>query len=299
MTIENDNKGTEQTTEQVLDILGAGEAFKTMFENPDNLPATEQGADGNPPAETQNNDGDFLDIPVDEGQAPQVTPDSLNMLKSDIIGELRSLMESAKSEETPPGELPAEPENTIDSEEFMEKFSADPVLAVQELANMIADKKVAEQMQALTGKLEPVLKQSEAIEERNRAMEALSSIAQNPAFSDLGNFSKEMAEYIKQNNLPKDDPNSYKEAYLMAKNQSLSGNKPLEDYLSDESSIEKIIQTPAIRDKIITAYLKDVSENGKPAIIQEGTPAATPKTEINTFDDAAALLKKQLSASNN
>jgi hypothetical protein len=296
MTIENDNKGTEQSTEQVLDILGAGEAFKTMFENPDNLPAPEPDGDGNPPAEPQNNDGDFLDIPVEEGQPPQVTPDSLNTLKADIIGELRSLMESAKPEDTPPGEPPAEPETVIDSEEFMEKFSADPVSAVQELANIIADKKVAEQMQALTGKLEPVLKQSQAIEERNRAMEALSSIAQRPEFSDLGNFGKEMAEYINQNNLPKDDPNSYKEAYLMAKNQSLSGNKPLEDHLSDESSIEKIIQNPAIRDKIITAYLKEVSESGKPAIIQDGSPAATPKNEINSFDDAAALLKKQLSA---
>jgi hypothetical protein len=297
MTIENDNKGTEQSTEQVLDILGAGEAFKTMFENPDNLPAAEQGGDVAPPAEPQNNDGDILDIPVEEDQAaPQVTSESLNTLKSDIIGELRSLMESAKPEDTPPGEPQAEPEKTIDSEEFMEKFSADPVSAVQELANKIADKKVAEQMQALTGKLEPVLKQSQAIEERNRAMEALSSIAQMPNFSDLGNYSKEMAEYINQNNLPKDDPNSYKEAYLMAKNQSLSGNKPLEDYLSDEGSVEKIVQNPAIKDKIITAYLKEVSENGKPAIIQDGAPAATPKTEINTLDDAAALLKKQLSA---
>jgi hypothetical protein len=300
MTMENDNRSTEQSTEQVLDILGAGEAFKTMFENTEDSPVTGQAQEDNPPAEPQKDDGDTLDIPVEDGQPQQQTAseslDTLKTLKDDIIGELRSLMETAKPEDTPPGEPPAEPEKTIDSEEFMEKFSADPVGAIQELANKIADKKVAEQMQALTGKLEPVLKQSQAIEERNRAVEALASVAQIPAFADLANYSKEIAEYIKQNNLPKDDPKSYKEAYLMAKNQSLSGNKPLEDYLSDESSIEKIIQNPTIKDKIITAYLKDVAENGKPAVIEDGTPAATPRTEINSLEDAAAMLKKKLSA---
>lgn len=303
MTMEDANKGTEQSTEQVLDILGAGEAFKAMFENTDNLPADEQGKEDAPPAESQNADGDTIDIPVDESQPqdqpkpqPQLNPESLNTLKEDIIGELRSLMESTKKEDTPPGEKPAEEEISIDSDEFMEKFSADPVAAVKELANMIADKKVAEQMDALTSRLEPVLKQSQAIEERNRAVKALAEVAKEPEFSDITDFGKEIAEYINQKNLPKDDPKSYKEAYLMAKNKSLSANKPLEDYLNDESAIEKIVQNPAIKDRIIKAYLQEVSETGKPAVIDTGMPAATPKLEINTFEDAAELLKKKLSA---
>ena len=136
MTMEEANKGTEQSTEQVLDILGAGEAFKAMFENTDNLPADEQGKEDAPPAESQDADGDAIDIPVDESQPqdqpkpqPQFNPESLDTLKEDIIGELRSLMESTKKEDTPPGEKQAEEELASEAIEMAKVAAAHDLIS--------------------------------------------------------------------------------------------------------------------------------------------------------------------------
>jgi hypothetical protein len=154
-------------------------------------------------------------------------------------------MESTKKEDTPPGEKPAEEEISIDSDEFMEKFSADPVAAVKELANMIADKKVAEQMDALTSRLEPVLKRRRPLRNALGPLRHLRKVPKEPEFSE-SQFRQRIAEYINQKIFRK-IPKALMKRIHGEKQSPFSANMPLEVYLIDEIAIEKIVQNPAQR----------------------------------------------------
>lgn len=295
---EDDNRGTEQNTEQVLDISDAGEAFKAMFGNEVDLGTPEINEPINEaPIEPTN---EVVDIPDMEPSAaisaePQVTADTLNAMKTDIIDELRGLMQQDIPENSNE-EVLEEEEPTIDSDEFMEKFAENPVLAIQELADSIADKKVAAQMNELTEKLQPVLQQSDALQMRDRAVNAITEFSQMDGFQDAEDYFQDMATYINEKGLPKDSVDSFKEAYLVAKNNALSSNKPLDAYLSDENYISRIAQHEAIRDKVIAEYLQQVASGGKPQVIGDGSPAATPRTEISSMEDAGEALKRKLGA---
>ena len=59
------------------------------------------------------------------------------------------------------------------------------------------------------------------------------------------------------------------------------GSKTLDDYLSDNDSVQRIIMDDNIKSKVIENYLKELQEGGRPATISNsgtqipGTPAKT------------------------
>lgn len=293
----------------LLDIMGAGNAFLSSLNeveaNPE--PASEEATQetdpgtepqGGDPSNLQGNPEDKGFQPILENLGgdkpqPQVTPDNLESLKSDILSGLKDIIQPTQGEQ-PPAEQQEEPEKEIDPDEFMEKFSENPVQAIQELANAIADKKVAAEMGALTQKLAPVLKQSEDIENRNKVAQTISDFLSSNEFEDADQYYQPMVDYINGKGLSPNDVSSYREAYHAAKSNTLSTNKPLEQYLSDDESVSKIIQDPKIKDQIIAEYLQGIAQGNKPTVITNGNPAATPKTEVNSFKDAGNALLNSL-----
>lgn len=238
-------------------------------------------------------DNDLLDIPVDDS-LPQ--GQELQGMKDDILEEIRKLL----PQDEPGADEPGTPalEEEVNSEEFMQKYMENPVEAVTELANRIADKKVSSQMEELKQQLAPVMEQSKQIEANNRAKEALTQFMSNEEFGDASDFINEIAQYINENNLPKDDSNSYEKAYYRAKTNALQNNqgRSLDDYLGDEEAVNQITANDAIKQKIIAQYLQEIAKGQKPVTLggDSSTPAATPATELNSIDDAGVAMRKML-----
>jgi hypothetical protein len=226
----------------------------------------------------------------------------LEGIKNSIIAEIQSLRNSAEPGQVPQTEGEPEPQNNvpeIDDDEFMERFSENPVQAVMELANRIADDKVKAEITSLGEKIQPLLDESEKIAFQNKVKETVMEFAQKEDFADAQKYFPQMAQIIREKGLPQDDVNTYVYTYKDVALQDLRSKqgKSLDDYLADDNGVSKVIDNPKIRDAVIEQYLRQIQSGAKPQVITGGgnsTPAATPPTDIRTFADAQKAFKSQL-----
>lgn len=284
-----------------MNITDAGRAFL------DSLSGAQEAPTG---ASEQDNDPNYVDIPEPVGNepnapaAPSFDPSALEGIKNSIIAEIQSLRNnSAEPGQVPPQtEGEPEPQNNvpeINDDEFMERFSENPVQAVMELANKIADEKVKAEITSLGEKIQPLLDESEKIAYQNKVREVVAEFAKQEDFADAQKYFPQMAQTIREKGLPQDDLNTYVNTYKDLALQDLRSNrgKSLDDYLADDNEVSKVISNPKIRNAVIEQYLKEIQSGAKPQVITGGgnsTPAATPPTDIRTFADAQKIFKNQL-----
>lgn len=182
-------------------------------------------------------------------------------------------------------------EEPFDEEKFNEEFYANPAGYIRNLAEQIADKNVTERLSGLQDELAPLLEESKAAQHRESVKKVLGEFLD--ATPDANDYFEDIARYINDNNLSAEDPRSYKDAYMESKMNSQNnlieqlrqanaeGSKTLDDYLSDNDSVQRIIMDDNIKSKVIENYLKELQEGGRPATISNsgtqipGTPAKT------------------------
>ena len=198
-----------------------------------------------------------------------------------------------------------EPEIDFNSEEFMDRFYDNPAQAVEQAANQIANKKVKEAVSSLEQRLKPLLDESEAAQMKSEVKAVISD------FVNTTDGAREMfpqiAEYIRSNNLDPRNRQSYVDGYkeatinkLRGENEALRGSqgRSLEDYLSDDASLDTIVNNENVSKKVIENYLKGLQNGGKPVVIGGGgtaAPSAQPVNSPRSLKDAAAMLRGQLS----
>jgi len=234
---------------------------------------------------------------------PAFDASALGSSLENILAEIQALKGTAEPA-TVPGENPPV-ESVLSDDEFMERFAEDPVAAVTELANSIADKKVSSQMMEFTEKMQPFIQESEKIAFQNVVTNTLAEFVSNEEYADADKYFPEMAKIIKAQNLPQDDISTYTNLYNKLSRADLKSQlesqqaapKSLEDYLADENEVSKIVADPKIRESVISGYLQEIANGGKPQVISSGgsvQPAATPATQFKSVKEAGAAFGKSL-----
>ena len=299
---DNQNTGgstqpnTENAPSEPMNLSDAGRAF---------FDSLMTDASATPAEETVEDDPNLVDIPADDSgvtpsnDTPAANDTTLESIRDSILAEIRGLNQNAEPEGDPNAEEPADEGFNMNDDEFMEKFSENPLQAVMELSNMIADQKVREEMQALGEKMQPLLDQAEEAAFQNAVRETIAEFLEDENFSDAEQYLSQIAEHVKANGLPMDDVASYQNAYkdIALADARANRGKSLDDYMADDNEIAKIISNPKIQEQVIKAYLQGINQGGKPAVISSGgstTPTATPPTEFKTFADAGAAFRRQL-----
>jgi hypothetical protein len=300
MNNPNDEKGGNPQINSEQSPRSLSEAGRSFF---DSLNAPE----GTPGAEAQEAPANSSVANSDNTPAAVPNADSLEAIKQSIISEIQSLKQqnaanNPASPEDPQAEEGSEgPKNEIDmdDDEFMEQFSENPVKAVVELANKIADQKVSAEIMSLAEKVKSLLEQSEQIAFQNKVKDTLAEFANMEDYKDADKYFPEMAQIIREKGLPQDDINSFISTYKDVALKDLKANqgKSLDDYLTDDNHIPTITSNPKIREQVIREYLQEIANGGKPAVITSGgsaSPAATPPTQINSFEEARKAFRNSL-----
>lgn len=294
------NEPIEQLTpaEMFLQDMNAAEAESTPPEGsaePEVLAAEE--ASGMPAAE-QAPGAEAMP----EQDIPASTPpvDSEKQEMRNTISALLDIVKQNQAEKAAQANAPAAVEEVqeevveeepFDEEKFNEEFYANPAGYIRNLAEQIADKNVSERLSGLQDELAPLLEESKAAQHRESVKKVLGEFLD--ATPDANDYFEDIARYINDNNLSAEDPRSYKDAYMESKMNSQNnlieqlrqanaeGGKTLDDYLSDNDSVQRIIMDDNIKSKVIENYLKELQEGGRPATISNsgtqipGTPAKT------------------------
>lgn len=234
---------------------------------------------------------------------PTFDASALESSMGNILAEIQALKETAAPATAPGENTPVE--SILSDDEFMERFAEDPVAAVTDLANSIADKKVSDQMMEFTEKMQPFIQESEKIAFQNVVTETLAEFVSNEEYADADKYFPEMAKIIKEQNLPQDDVSTYENLYNKLSRADLKSQmasqdaapKSLEDYLADENEVSKIVADPKIKEAVISGYLQEIANGGAPQVISSGgsvQPAATPPTQFKSVKEAGAAFGKSL-----
>lgn len=241
-------------------------------------------------------------VPPMEYQQQTVTMDDINQAKYDILSQIIEMAKEEEPEETVVEEKPIEEE--LNEEEFLDQYYSNPLPAIKGLADKIANQKVQSELAGLKKELEPILAQSRDIKAQNEIKSVINDFVQQ--VSDSENYLDDIANYLKSNNLPLNDINSYNKAYANSKIarqaaeiESLKANsnnaKTLDDYLGDAESVGKILSNPGIKEKIIAQYLNELQHGGKPATISSGGASiGSDPVKPGTFDEAGSFLLRDL-----
>lgn len=209
-----------------------------------------------------------------------------------------------ESKETAQSNTTEEPPITIpdiNSNEFYEKFTENPGEAISDIANALADQKVRE----LTAQLQPVIDQSNQMREEQRTTDAIRRFAEQ-GYDDFNDYRDDMINFMRERQLPTDDPSSYENAYNFAKvrrlqqqNEALSQNqgKTLDDYLQEDDARSRIAADDQIKRMVIEEYLNSLKNGQSPQVITGGSgiaPAASSQNRINSIKEAGQLFKNSM-----
>ena len=288
-----------QTPPQPNNLSEAGQAFFSALNTGGAAPATEV-----PPVVEEGATPAGEIIPTTDPIATDEGASSLEAIKDSIIAEIQALKQGEQQVGTEEGldldgdtETPPSQELMTD-EEFMEKFSENPMQAITELANSIADQKVQTEMMALAEKMKPVLDQSEEIALQEKVKSVLDEFASMEEYSDAEKYFPQMAELINAKGLPREDINTFINTYREVALNDARANKgkSLDEYLADDNEVAKIIDNPKIKEEIIKQYLQGIAEGKQqPQVISSGgstATAVTPPTQFNSIKEAGKAFKQ-------
>ena len=200
-----------------------------------------------------------------------------------------------------------EPDIDINSDEFFEMFTENPTEAIDKLTNVRVQQKLA----PILEELEPLLEQSKKAQENKSIIDTVKAFgSEHP---DFGEYNDDMLKILNEGNFPKNDINSYRNAYQTAKNNRLAGKveqlqnqlaeseqnrgKTLDDYLGDTDSFNSLRQNENLKKAIIEDYIKALSKGGQPQMISSGgstQPNAMPADRVNNFREAGEKFKTML-----
>lgn len=240
--------------------------------------------------ENQNNPSFEGGYPQGEPPAmgnPQGDPDIRNYLDERFNSLQASLMNQNQNQGNQyQEELQEEPELGgveklgIDKEEFESKFYDDPITAIYELAEKIADSKVSPIVQER--------EQQQAIQEMDNQFNQFKM--QNP---DVMDYIGDMIQIIESKPYLQDTPDALDIAYKMAKFDKVS-NAPSEP----QRSLDDLAQDEQLKERIIREYLQNVDKNnqGVPDTITKasGSYATTPKETPKDLKDASRMFLNSL-----
>lgn len=189
----------------------------------------------------------------------------------------------------------------IESDEFFDKFTENPGVAIMEIANAQS----AMKMKELMNTLQPIMKQNEIVKHNQNVRDAIRLFSEN-GHQDFPEYKDDMISFLKSGDYKMDDPEAYEKAYNYAKINKLeqlnrqlaeTQGRTLADYMKDDNSLNEMANNEKVRDMVINEYLRGLSEGGKPQVIsgESGNRmVASGRTKIDSINDAGKLFKKML-----
>lgn len=200
-----------------------------------------------------------------------------------------------------------EPDIDINSDEFFEMFTENPTEAIDKLTNA----RVRQELAPILKELEPLLEQSKKAQENKNILDTVKAFGNE--YPDFKDYNDDMIKILNEGDFPKNDINSYRNAYQTAKNNRLASQveqlqnqlaeseqnrgKSLNDYLGDSDSFNSLRNNEDLKKAIIEDYIKDLSKGGTPQMISSGgsaQPSAMPADKVNDFREASEKFKMML-----
>ncbi len=336
-----DSTTNTNNTSPINSLESANKAFLEMLSGAKNTPGTNNDASENtnnePTADTGNINNDSqstvgndsnnnTDTNIQAAKSPSFDESKITSLINDAIekeikeGKLKDLSindtanqvnalpdTKQENQDDEPDEPDEEPELDINSDEFFEMFSDNPTDAIDKITNQ----RVKRELKPILEQLKPLLDQSKKTQENQKILDVIKNFGvEHPDFKD---YNDDMIQILKEGNFPKDDINSYRNAYQTAKNNKLARqvaqlqqqlaeseqnhSKTIDDYLHDQDSFNSLRQNESLKKSIIEDYIKELANGGSPHMITSGgstQPNATPPDKINSFDEATNKFKSML-----
>lgn len=201
----------------------------------------------------------------------------------------------------------SEPDIDINSDEFFEMFTENPTEAIDKLTNA----RVRQELAPILKELEPLLEQSKKAQENKNILDTVKAFGNE--YPDFKDYNDDMIKILNEGDFPKNDINSYRNAYQTAKNNRLASQveqlqnqlaeseqnrgKSLNDYLGDSDSFNSLRNNEDLKKAIIEDYIKDLSKGGAPQMISSGgsaQPSAMLADKVNDFREASEKFKMML-----
>lgn len=275
--------------------IDSGQALNTYFNNE--------------PSEFNYGHNSGFEPHMSENQMPNL--DDIKQVIADAIS--ANLATASQTAEVEP-EI-SEPEFDVTSDEFYNKFSNNPGEAIMEVATHIAQRQIAankaefeSRQHELEEKMQPFLEESERVRQRNASVDAMKQFLTKGEgrYNDFSEYSPQIAQIMRAEQMDFSDPRSFETAYLMAKlpimQQHLQAaeaqrGKSLADYLSEEASINEIVQNPTVKQQVINSYLRSLQNGSSPQVITNGanSPVGTVPTTAKSFKEARNFFESALS----
>lgn len=248
-----------------------------------------------------------------QGNIPNMNPEGLDNIQQMLVDAITQVATGAANPQAnqlnePESHDLYDPELEINSEDFMERFSEDPVKAISEVANQIAAQRISEMEagnQELRDRLQPLLQESERIAERNQSVKAMEEFLQKGQgqYNDFNDYADKIAKIMREDNMPFTDSRSFETAYLKAKMPTIKQRleaaesqkgKTLADFMTEEESINEIVNDPRITQMIIERYLQNLQNGSSPQVINGGgntLPLGTAPPKANSLQEAGKLFE--------
>ncbi len=187
--------------------------------------------------------------PVGQPQAP--LPDTPNP-GEDIHAYLERMREDIVSrlpEKEQQQEGPTKEDMVAQSEEWLEQFYEEPMSQVEALAEKIVNQK-----------MEPILKEREAFHQQQAVQENIEQFKKK--HPDMEEFSQDMIQIFNERPELETHPHALEFAYKMAKGQRYDTvPKTLDDYMKDEDAINKLLEQPEIKKKMVQKLMNEKQDS--------------------------------------
>lgn len=293
------NAGTEPTASEGTNNSDPTAGPTATGTEPNTIPPINAGLDE---SQIQSMINDAIQREIENGNLADLSAQDMTSQLNGLYKQQQ--LESAANNEPQPQD---EPELDVNSDEFFEMFSENPTEAIDKLTNARVQQKLA----PLLEKLEPLLEQSQRAQENKNIIDTIKAFgSEHP---DFGEYNDDMIKILNEGNFPKNDINSYRNAYQTAKNNRLARKveqlqnqlaeseqnrgKSLDDYLKDAGSFDSLRHNEELKKAIVEDYIKDLSKGGTPQMISSGgsaQPNAMPADKPKDFRDAGEKFKKML-----
>lgn len=172
----------------------------------------------------------------------------------------------------------------MDADTFMNMFYENPAAAIQEIIK-----------QTVSPQLEPIIQKEQKAQRQNDWDSAVNNFAS--AHDDFGNFQEEMQNILNSRPELGEHPNGIEMIYHMARGKNYQNPDNL---VSDENFMNKMVNNPDVRNKVISEYLQTVNKGQQAPVVIAGQPGGTmqitPENRPKTLAEATAMAEKMFGA---
>jgi len=246
--------------------------------DPENPPGTEnplfaeeleqraEEAELTPTADTEQDNLDMAQEKLQVNQPEFDLKEYLEYMKNDILQSIPQGQQTV-AKASPTEATPTEEELEEMKEDFLNRFYANPIATIEEIATQKAQEKIRP------------FQEKEMVMEANQSIERFAQA--NPDFNEL---IPEIIQAIEERPYLQNNPRGLEDAYRIVKagkleQQIAATPMSADEMLQNENILNQILQNPEIKNKIIQQYIDEISKGQPPNLMTGNEGGKTVVTE--------------------